>query len=118
MSAVREHGSWLSEVAAAQIFQHDGKKIRQLASRQFEPRLFVKLFEFDHGLAPIAAFAVQMLEQMQRQSPSAVEQIDIAFLSRQEIALAEFFDQVEKAALLNRRHNWRGADGVGDRGQR
>ena len=55
---------------------------------------------------------------MQRQRAPAVEQIDIAFLGRQESPLAEFVDQFEKTALLAGRDDRRGADDVGDLRQR
>ena len=65
MRAVREHLARLGEIAAAQIFEHDGEVVRQFARRQFESRALVELLELDHGLAAVAAFAMQMLEQVQ-----------------------------------------------------
>jgi hypothetical protein len=64
VGAIREHLAGLVEIAAAQIFEHDGEIVGQFAGRQFETRPLVDLFEFDHGFAAITAFAVEMLEQM------------------------------------------------------
>src|SRR6185312_8178933 len=70
-----------------------------------------------HGLAAVAAVAMQMLEQVQRKGPPAIEQVDVALFHLQEIAAGEFIDEVEKAALLARRQKRGGANNVRDLGQ-
>ena len=96
MGAVGQHLARLGKIAAAQIFEHDRQIIGQFARGELEPRPLVELLELDHGLAAVAAFAVQMLEQMQRERAATVEQIDVALLGRQQVAVAEFVDQMRR----------------------
>ena len=52
--------------------------------------------QVDHRLAAIAALAMHMLEQMQRQRARAVEQQDVALLRIEQIAAGEVVDQVDR----------------------
>ena len=49
--------------------------------------------EIDHRLAAVAAFAMDVLEQMQRQRARAVEQQHVALLQIVEIAAGELLQQ-------------------------
>src|SRR5215469_11733986 len=95
VAAIGEYRARLGDVAIAQIFQHDRKVIGQFASRELEPCPLVYLPQFDHRRTAITPFAVEVLEEMQRQASAAVEEVDIALLGRQQIALADLVDQVE-----------------------
>ena len=63
----------------------------------------VEGLEVHHRLAAVAAFAVHVLEQVQRQRARAVEQQDVALLQVVEIAGGEFLqDAVEPIAVALR----------------
>ncbi len=64
----------------------------------------VESLQVDHRLAAVAALAVHMLEQMQRQRARAVEQQDVAFLQVVEIAGGDFLeDPIEAIAVARGR---------------
>ena len=57
--------------------------------------------QIDHGLAAVAAFAMDVLEQMQRQRLAAVEQQAVALLQIIEFADRDFLDQrIDRAAAM------------------
>ena len=64
--------------------------------------IFVHRLEVDHGLAAIPAFAVDVLEQMQRQRPGTVEQEYVTFLYVHQVAIAEAVDEFDEAAPRGR----------------
>src|SRR5215472_2348863 len=98
MRAIGKHRSGFGKVAAAEIFQNDREVVRQFAGRKLKARLRIQLLEIDHRLAAVAAFAVKMLKEVQRQCPSSVEQVDIAFFDCQKIVMAKLVDQIEEVA--------------------
>jgi hypothetical protein len=55
--------------------------------------LRIKLGKIDHRLSTVAAFAMDVLEQVQRQRARAVEQQNIALLQIEEVALGNLRDQ-------------------------
>src|SRR5262249_18364133 len=114
MRAVGEHRARLREVPTAQIFEHHGEEVRQLARGELEPGPVIELLELDHGVAAIAAFAVQMLEEVERQRAPAIEQVDVAFLGREQFAAAELVDELEELAALARRDERARGDDAGD----
>ena len=63
--------------------------IRQLAGAHEQAMTLVEGLEIHHRLAAVAALAVHVLEQVQRQRARAVEQQDIALLQVVEIAGGE-----------------------------
>ena len=68
------------------------------------PAVFIHRLEIDHGLAAVAAFAVDVLEQMQRQRLAAVEQQAVTLLQVIEIANGDLLDQRIEAAPACRGH--------------
>ena len=58
--------------------------------------------EIDHGLAAVAALAMHVLEQMQRQRARAVEQQHVALLQIVEIAAGELSQQTSAADRARR----------------
>ncbi len=72
----------------------------------------------DHVDWPVAAVAVQMLEQMQRQGTPAVEQVDIALFRRQQVALADLVDKRQQRLALACADELRGPHHLRDLGQR
>ena len=70
------------------------------------PAFFVHRLQIDHGLAAVAAFAVDVLEQMQGERLAAVEQQAIALLQVVEIAGRDFPDQPIDGSAARRRHQF------------
>jgi hypothetical protein len=70
--------------------------------------------EIDHGLAAIAAFAMKMLEEIQGQSPSTVEEINVPFFGCQKVAAAKLADEIEEAVALAGCQQGCAADDIGD----
>ena len=66
-------------------FEERRQVVRQLALRQQQPAALIHLREVHHRLPAIPALAMHMLEQMQRQPPPAVEQVDIGGLEIEEV---------------------------------
>ena len=56
--------------------------VRQFRHHGFKAMVAVGLQQVHHGLAPVAAFAVHVLEQVQRVRAVAVEGGDVGFLQR------------------------------------
>ena len=54
---------------------------------------FITVTQIDHGLPPVAAFAVNVLEQVERYRPASVEQADIAFLGIEQVGAGESVQQ-------------------------
>ena len=78
------------------------QEVRQFLGSDEEPVLFVEVLQVDHRLAAIAALAVHVLEQVQRQGARAVEQQDVALLAVEEIVVGDLRDQLpERAALIS-----------------
>ena len=50
----------------------------------------IQLDQIGHGLPAIAAFAMHMLEQMQRQRAAAVEQREVTLLQFVDVASGQF----------------------------
>ena len=65
---------------------------------------FVMPDQVDHRLAAVAALTVQMLEQVQRQRPAAVEQQHVALLQIEQIARAQLIEQLEEPRPKAARH--------------
>ena len=102
MRAIGKHLARLGKVAAAQIFEQDRQVIRQLARRKLEAARSIEPLEIDHGLAAVAAVAMQMLEQMERRRAPAVEQVDITLLGLEQIAVGELVDQRQAGSSRSR----------------
>ncbi len=66
--------------AGRQELQEQRNEVRQLGRVDFKPAVLIDRLEIDHGLAAVAAFAMHMLEQVQRQRTGAVEQHNITLL--------------------------------------
>ena len=71
---------WLAQRVAGgirrlgrQIFEKEWQEIRQFVRAHRHAAFFVQRLQIDHRLAAIAAFAVHMLEKMQRERAGAVE---------------------------------------------
>jgi len=67
-----------------------------------------------YSTAAVAAVAMQMLEEVERQRASAVEEIDITLFNVQKIAAAKLVDEIEKAAPLAGREKRGRADDLRD----
>ena len=80
MRGLSEQFARLRERLRRQEFEEQRHVIRQFVRRDHEPGVFVHRLQIDHGLAAVAAFAVDVLEQMQRQRLAAVEQQAVALL--------------------------------------
>ena len=89
MRGLRQERARLVERPGRQEFQEQRQVVRQLVGRQDQPAPLVVGGEVDHRLAAVAALAVDMLEQMQRQPPRLVEEVDVALLEVEEVAPAE-----------------------------
>ncbi len=76
MRGLAQQLTGLGERKRREIFEEQRHEIRQLGGTDREAVLLVLRLEVDHGLAAIAALAVDVLEQVQRQRPRAVEQLD------------------------------------------
>ncbi len=63
--------------------------VGQLLGHEIEARPLVELLQLDHRVAAVAAVAMEMLEEAERGGAPAVEQVDIALLGQQQVALAE-----------------------------
>ena len=75
-------------------FEEQRQEIRQLVRRRWRGHvLSYMVLQIDHGLAAVAAFAMHVLEQMQRQRARAVEQQDVALLQVVEIAAGDVVEQ-------------------------
>ena len=80
--------------------RNSGTKSGSSGALDEEAVVLVEVLEIDHRLAAVAAFAVHVLEQMQRQRARAVEQQDVALLQIVEIAgrdLARSVREVDRA---------------------
>ena len=77
--------------------RNSGRKSGSSAALIVRPACSYCAFEIDHGLAAVAAFAMHVLEQMQRQRARAVEQQHVALLQVVEIAGGELGRSVWKA---------------------
>ena len=73
--------------------RNSGRKSGSSLAAIDQAGLLVHRLEIDHRLAAVAAFAMHVLEQMQRQRARAVEQQDVALLQIVEIAGRDFLDQ-------------------------
>ncbi len=80
MRSLTEHLRRLGERAGRQVFEKQRQEIRQLGGTDGEAVLFVERLQIDHRLAAVAAFAVNVLEQMKRQGAGTIEQEDVALL--------------------------------------
>ena len=85
--------------ASRRVFQEQRQKVRQLAGGRRVAALLVEFEQVDHCLAAIAALAMDVLEQVQRQRARAVEQQAVTLLQVVEIDDRDFLDQhVERTA--------------------
>ena len=57
-----------------QEFEEQRQKVGQLAGGRLKAMAAIECDKIGHRLAAVAAFAVHMLEQMQRQRAAAIEQ--------------------------------------------
>ena len=64
----------------------------------------IKLDQIGHRLPAIAAFAMHMLEQMQRQRAAAVEQGEVTLLQIVDVAIGQFGQQTVDGGTLRCRH--------------
>jgi hypothetical protein len=84
-----------------EVFQEQRQVIGQFVRRDFEALRFVAVTQVDHRLAPVAAFAVDVFEQVERHRPPPVEQRDIAFLGCRADRRRKVIEQrLEGGALL------------------
>ena len=74
--------------------------IRQLARAHEQAVALVESLEVHHGLAAVAALAVHVLEQVQRQRAGAVEQQHVALLQIVEIAGGDLFQEALEAVAV------------------
>ena len=88
--------SWVGPEAQRQV-------VRQLARAHGEAVPLVERFQVHHGLAAVAALAVHVLKQMQRERAGAVEQQHVAFLQVQKVAGGQVVDQPVELAPHRRR---------------
>ena len=65
MRGLSEQFARFRERPGRQELEEQRHEIRQLVGRDDEPGVFVHGFQIDHGLAAVAAFAVDVFEQMQ-----------------------------------------------------
>ena len=86
-----------------QVFQEQRKVVRQLLGLDVKAAGLVQRHEVDHRLAAVPAFAVDMLEQVQGQRARAVEQLNVAFLQVDQVAVCDLVDQRVEAAPHPRR---------------
>ena len=75
------------------ILEEQRQEVGQLGGADEQAVLLVQRLQIDHRLAAVAALAVHMLEQMQRQRAGAVEQQHVALLQVVEIAGGDIVDQ-------------------------
>ncbi len=85
-------------------FEKQRQIVGQFAYRNRQAVLLVEVGEIDHRLSAFAAFAVDMLEQMQGQRTGAVEQQNIAFLQIEQIAVGDLRDQRRQRLTGRLRH--------------
>ena len=69
-----------------EILQKQRQEVWQLTSTDVEALPLVHQGEIDHCLTTVSALAMHMLEQMQRQSPGAIEEEHVALLCIVDIA--------------------------------
>ena len=81
-------------------FEEHRQVIRKFLGADLEALGFIHRHQVDHGLAAIAALAVHVLEQMQRQHARAVEQEDVALLRVIEIEAGNVVGQHAEKSLL------------------
>ena len=87
----------LGERPGRKKFEEQRQEVRQLGGAHEQVVLLVQRLEVDHRLAAVAALAVHVLEQMQRQRARAVEQQHVALLQVVEIADGDVVDQEHRA---------------------
>ena len=97
-----------------EIFQEQRHEIRQLGRAHEKVMLLVLRLEIDHGLAAIAAFAMHVFKQMQRQRTRAIEQQHVALLQVVEIAGGDFSQQRVQLVADARRDHLPGIDRLAD----
>src|SRR6185312_3794464 len=78
------------------IFEEQRQKVGQFGRVRDKPGRFVLRLEVDHGLAAVAALAMNVLEQMQRKRARAVEQEHVALLQVVEVAGGKLRRQLRK----------------------
>ncbi len=79
--------------ARGKKFEEQRQIVRQFLCIDLETGVLIHPHEIDHGLSAIAALAMDMLEDVQRKRPRAVEELHIALLRLIEIAVADEGDQ-------------------------
>ena len=70
-------------------FEEQRNEVRQVVGSDGKAGIFIQRLQIDHGLAAVAAFAVDVLVEVQGQRPRPIEQPHIAFLQLVEIALRQ-----------------------------
>ena len=90
MRGLSEQFARFRERPGRQEFEQQRNIIGQLVRRDHEPGVFVHGLQIDHGLTAVAAFAVDVLEQMQSQRLAAVEQQAVTLLQLVDITDLRF----------------------------
>ena len=78
---------------SGQEFQQNRQVVGQFGCHRFQACVPIGLDQADHRAATVAAFAVDVLEQVQRQGARPVEQQDISFLEFINVRRGQRFDQ-------------------------
>ena len=86
---IREVFPGLPEGPRGQELQEQRQVVRQLVGGHLEAVRRVELLQLHHGLSPVAALPVDVLEQMERERPRPIEEEDVALLDVVEVTLGE-----------------------------
>src|SRR5215469_12881082 len=73
-------GACFALVARSEELQEKRNEVRKLPRRYVQARIAVTFKQRDHGLASVARFTMDMLEQMQRERAGAIEELNIVGL--------------------------------------
>ncbi|CAM5326180.1 hypothetical protein AFEL58S_00857 [Afipia felis] len=104
MRGLRQQLARRFHLLGGEEFEEQRDEVRQIVGRDEEAGVFIQRLQIDHGLAAIAALAMDMLEQMQRQRAAAIEQETIALLQIVEIAGRKLVDQHIELLACGKRH--------------
>src|SRR3972149_4538748 len=101
MRGLAEQRARLRQRGRGGEFEKRRHEVGKFGGAQVKPILLVKALQVDHRLAAVAAFAMHVLEEMQRQRARPIELVNVALLQRIEIAARNLFDSsVEQAAAV------------------
>lgn len=92
-----------------QVFEVQRQVVRQLRYVDLQAGPGIAVEQVDHRLATVAALAVDVLEEQQRDRAAALEETVVARLDVQQVALAELVEQ-RREAVAQRFRQFAGAD--------